>query len=94
MKRLNWKIIESNLREAREELEKLESQIGAATKPTEIELEFSLRHAYHHLNCSWNIRHTRTAKYRNLTEEDFRNWGKFPKGFDDLETVGEDEEGL
>jgi len=94
MKRLNWKIIESNIKEAREELQKIESQIGKRNKPAAIELELSLRHAYHHFNCAWNIRHTETAKYQNLTENDFRNWGKFPKGFDDSETTGEDEQDL
>ena len=91
MKRLNWRIIESNIREAREELEKLESQIAKVRKPTEFELEFTLRHAYHHLNSAWNVRHTETSKYRHMTEYDFKNWGKFPRGFDDLETYGEEE---
>ena len=92
MKRLNWKIIESNIREARQELQELESQIGKTRKPAEIEFELSLRHAYHHLNSAWNIRHTKTQKYRKLTESDFKKWGKFPKGFDDyLETYGGDD---
>jgi hypothetical protein len=90
MKKLNWKIMLSNIEEAREELVKLESQIAAAKKPAEVELELSLRHAYHHLNSAWNVRHTETKKYRNLTRSDFKKWGKFPKGFDDLETYGEE----
>ena len=83
MRKLNWKIIESNIREAREELEELERTIAKTNKPAEVELQLSLRHAYHHLNCAWNIRHTETAKYRNMTEDDFKTWGKFPEGFDD-----------
>jgi hypothetical protein len=94
MKIINCKIIESNIREAREELEKLESQLAKNEKPTEVELELSLRHAYHHLNFAWNIRHTETAKYQHSTDSDFKNWGKFPKGFDDIETCGEDEKYL
>ncbi len=90
MKKLNWKIILSNVKEAREELEELELQIAAARKPAEVELELSFRHAYHHLNSAWNVRHTETEKYRNLTRSDFKKWGKFPKGFDDLETPGEE----
>jgi dynactin complex subunit len=46
MKKLNWKIIESNIKETRDELEKLEAQITKTKKPTEIELELSLRHAF------------------------------------------------
>jgi hypothetical protein len=84
MKRLNWKIILSNIKEAREELEELESRIAATKKPAGVELELSLRHAYHHLNTAWNVRHTKTEKYKSLTKSDFRKWGKFPKGFDEL----------
>jgi hypothetical protein len=90
MKRLNWKIIASNVKEAREELEKLESQIASNSKPVEVELDLSLRHAYHHLNTAWNVRHTETQKYRTQTRSDFKKWARFPKGFDDLETLAED----
>ena len=90
MKNLNWKIIESNIREAREELEKIEEQIAKSKKPTEIELELSLRHAYHHLNFVWHVRHIETEKYSKLTQSDFIRWGKFPKGFDDWNTFGEE----
>jgi len=84
----------SNVKEARQELEKLESQIAGSQKPAEVELALSLRHAYHHLNSAWNVRHTKTEKYRNLTQSDFKKWGKFPEGFDDLETYGEESEAL
>jgi hypothetical protein len=88
MKKLNWKIILSNIKEAREELAELELQIASTKKPVEVELELSLRHAYHHLNTAWNVRRTETEKYKNLTESDFKKWGQFPTGFDDLETYG------
>jgi len=88
MKRLNWKIILSNVKEAREELEELESQIAAAKKPAEVELKLSFRHAYHHLNTVWHARHATTKQYKNLTDSDFKKWGMFPKGFDHLETLG------
>ncbi len=65
----------TEIREAREELEKLEHKIASSNKPVEIELELSLRHAYH--------RHIENGKYSNLTEADFKKWGKFPKGFDE-----------
>ncbi len=88
MKRLNWRIILSNIKEAREELEKLESRITTAKKLNEIEMELCLRHAYHHLNSAWNVRHIETDRQRNLTHSDFKKWGKFPAGFDNLETYG------
>jgi len=90
MKNLNWKIIEANIKEALEELENIEAQIAKSKKPNEIELELFLRHAYHHLNCAWNVRHTETKKYRNMSDADFMKWGKFPKGFDDLDTFGDE----
>lgn len=93
MKRLNWKVIQSNIQEAREALEKLESQISSSTKPNEVEFELSIRHAYHHLNTAWNARHAETEKYRNITDADFKTWGLFPEGFDDLSTYGAEDEG-
>lgn len=92
MKRLNWKVALSNIQEAREALEKLESQITSSKKTTEVEFELSIRHAYHHLNTAWNARHAETAKYRNMTDEDFKAWGLFPVGFDDLSTYGDEDE--
>jgi len=62
----------SNIKEAREELEELEARIASTKKPLEVELELSLRHAYHHINSAWNVRHIETRKYRNLTESDFK----------------------
>lgn len=84
MKNLNWKIILSNIKEAREELQELEKRIRSSEKLNEVYLEISLRHAYHHLNSAWNIRHTETKKYAHLTDSDFKKWGKFPRGLDTL----------
>ena len=84
MNKLNWEIISSNIQEAKEEIEKLENEIASSEKPEEVELELSLRHAYHHLNFAWNIRNFETEKYANLTDSDFNKWGKFPKGLDSL----------
>ena len=86
---MNHKIILSNLQEAREELDKFEAKLNSQDKPDEVEFELSLRHAYHHLNFAWNIRNVETEKYKNLTDTDFREWSKFPNGFDDLDTFGD-----
>ncbi len=92
MKRLNWKVIQSNIQEAREALEKLETQIASSNKPAEVEFELSIRHAYHHLNTAWNARRTGTDNYRNMSDEDFKKWGLFPTGLDDLSTYGAEDE--
>lgn len=94
MKRLNWRVILSNIQEAREELEKIEFQIASKEKPDEVELELSIRHAYHHLNTAWNARHAETDRYRSMTEEDFKAWGQFPIGLDDLDTYGSENEDM
>jgi hypothetical protein len=88
MKRLNWKIIMSNIQEAREELGQLETLISSRRKPVEVELDLALRHAYHHLNTAWNVRHIETERYRKQSKSEFTKWSKFPKGFDDLGNFG------
>ena len=81
---MDWKIILANIREAREQLEGLESQIASSNRPVETELELALRHTYHHVNMAWNVRHIETENYKKLTESDFKKWGKFPYGLDEL----------
>ena len=79
MRGLNWKIILSNITEAREQLQQSESRVANGEKVSEIELQIMLEHAYHHLNFAWNIRHAPTKRYANLTNEDFNLWSKYPK---------------
>ena len=79
MPKLNWKIILSNLAEAREQIEQIEEQANNGNKPSEIELQIMLEHVYHHLNFAWNIRHTSTENYSNLTDDEFNEWSQFPK---------------
>ena len=86
---MNWKIILSKIREAREEIEKIESEINSDSKLDETQLELSLRHAYHHLNFAWNTRNIETKIYKNLSKNEYKKWGQFPKGFDDLNSFGE-----
>lgn len=88
---MNYEIILSNLREACEEIEKLESKINSFDKPDEVDFELSLRHTYHHLNFAWNIRNLETEKYKNLKDTDFHEWGKFHNGFDDLSALGKND---
>jgi len=86
MSKLNWQIVESNIAEAREQLQELEERIKAGKPPGEIELEIMLRHAYHHLNVAWNVRNKSTEKYASLSENDLKQWGRFPAGFDSPST--------
>ncbi len=89
MKKLNWQIILSNVKEARKELEELEKTIESG-ESEQIELEISLRHAYHHLNFAWNTKNIPSEKYANLTDSEFKEWGRFPQDFDSLEVQGDE----
>lgn len=79
MNRLNWKIILSNVAEAREQLQKIERRVRRGGRLSEEELEVLIRHAYHHLNFAWNVRHVATSRYANLNDQEFRRWGRYPK---------------
>ena len=79
MKKLNWEIIASNVAEAREQLEAIESNVRGGTPPSEIEFREMLEHAYHHLNFAWNVRHVSSERYRHLSRAEFNKWGRFPK---------------
>jgi hypothetical protein len=79
MNKLNWKIIESNIAEAKEELENIEKQIQSSKKPNIAEFQISLQHAYHHLNFAWNAKYKKTKEYKEMTNKDFKKCGKYPK---------------
>jgi hypothetical protein len=84
LKRLNCRIIESNLTEAAAELERLRS-LASKARLTEDELQIGLRHAYHHLNFAWNIRYVPTAQYRRMTDLLFERWGRYPSEIEKLD---------
>lgn len=78
---MNHDIILGNIIEAIAELHNLRNRLESQdNKPDVKELRNSLRHAYHHLNFAWYIRKIDKEKYINLSERNFRRWGKFPKG--------------
>jgi len=79
----NPRIIESNLSEAIEQLEKLRD-CAARKELEEVQLQVGLQHAYHHLNFAWNVRRVSTSEYRNLTQAQFDRWGKYPSGIENL----------
>jgi len=75
---INWSIIRTNLREAREQLERLEQAAAEPGSISEGELLVGLSHAYHHLNFAWHIRREPTSRYRKLAARDFNRWSKIP----------------
>lgn len=86
---MNRQIIESNIREAREQLEKIEKSVAAGKRLSEGELFVMLQHAYHHLNFAWNARKVSNSRYAKLSEEEFNEWGKYPAAdIDDFALIG------
>jgi hypothetical protein len=88
MARLNREVILWNVSEAREELEQIEARLRGGGELTEGELSVMFGHAYHHLNFAWNARRVADEEYRDLKDEDFNAWGKFPTDIEPY-TVGE-----
>ena len=82
-RRLNRKIIASNLAEAIGQLEELRNS-AASGGLSEEELTVGLCRAYHHLNVAWNIRFVPTAQYAKVTQRQFDRWGKYPSGIERL----------
>ncbi len=79
MPKMNWKIIAGDIKEAREQLEEIESRIAGTDRPSEGELLVMFEHAYHHLNVAWNARGISTKRYTNLTDMEFNKWSQYPK---------------
>jgi len=79
--KMNLEIIKSNILEALEELQNIKDEIESKDLE-EIDFEIMLRHVYHHLNVAWNIRNKSTNNYRNMNDNEFEEWGKYPKDID------------
>lgn len=75
---MNNEIILYNIKEAREQLEEIE-ELLIDENLSEINFETQLEHTYHHLNFAWNIRHSSTEEYKEMSEDNFKKWSKFPK---------------
>lgn len=84
---MNRQIIESNIKEAREQLEEIEKKLSASL--TEGEFLVMLQHAYHHLNFAWNARRVSNSRYAKLSEEEFNEWSKYPAAdIEDFALIG------
>ncbi len=78
MPRLNKRNILYNIKDAREQLENIEKFLEE-NNLSEIELQIKLEHTYHHLNFAWNIRYLTDKRFKQLSDDDFNEWGKYPK---------------
>ena len=94
MAKLNWEIILSNVAAACEELERIKARVEGGDPPAEGQLQIMLEHAYHHLNCAWNVRHVSTKSYAQLTDADFNRWSQFPKEIEEWKIVKRKDKGV
>ena len=84
MDELTWENISCNLEDALEELKRLNERALLGDMPDEVEFRIAMQHIYHHLNFAWNTRHESVQNYAGMMNEEFKQWGKFPK---DLELL-------
>ena len=82
MPRLNRNVIQENMAEAIEELQRLLAKL-AAGKLDESEYEVGMQHAFHHLNFAWNTRYWPMKRHKKLSKADFKKGSQYPR---DLET--------
>lgn len=81
-KPINWSLVAGNLAEARAEIEAFEAMLKSKHRRSEVALQLSLEHAYHHLNVAWNARRASAKQYRNITDAQFNRWGIFPRAIE------------
>ena len=79
----NRALIRSNIAEAIEQLQKIEVQASNGTLSEEA-LQVQLLHAYHHLNFAWNVRRVSSSTYVRIIEDQFQQWGMYPKDIEEL----------
>jgi len=82
-KPINWSVVAGNLAQAREELESIEAAIGRRRGRSEVALQHSLEHAYHHLNIAWNARRATSKQYSAMSDAQFNRWAKYPRGIEE-----------
>ena len=76
----NKDLITSNIEEAKEELERILSDLASDPEYSEGEFQTALEHAYHHLNFAWHIRNVEEERAGACSQEDFVKWSKYPAG--------------
>ena len=84
MPKLNWEVILYNIKDAREQLQEIESLVNEGISPSKGELKVKIEQTFHHLIFAWNTRHVSTKRYAGLSDKDFNEWSKFPKEMKDV----------
>ena len=83
---LNKEWVLSNLRDAKEELDRTITEIETDPGYEFGELSVAMAHIYHHVNSAWNSREASEQEVTECSEESFSRWRQMP---DDIRLASE-----
>jgi hypothetical protein len=67
-----------HLQEAEEELARTIKELRQSPEYDIGEYIVAMQHLYHHLNTAWNARDATSEQAEHVTDEDFKQWGRYP----------------
>ena len=79
---MNKEFVLFDLREALEELQRTINEIETDDDYGNEEFQVAMSHLYHHLNTAWNSRDASSERHIECSNEDFKQWRRFPKESD------------
>ena len=85
---MNKRFIISNLKEAKEELEKTIQSIESEKDYGFGDFHVGMAHAFHHLNSAWNGRDISDTEWKEYSDETYARLERFPV---DLLLIGQDQ---
>ena len=68
-----------NLEEAKEELDRIITDIKKNEDYEYGEYLVAMGHLYHHLNTAWNSRNASEKEVEECSDKNFKKWRRFPK---------------
>lgn len=81
---MNRDFVLFNLREAREEIDRSVKDLEGNPEYSWEEFSVAMMHLYHHVNTAWNARNSTAEQSENCSDEDFKNWSRYPSDLDPL----------
>ena len=79
---MNHQVVLFHLREAKEELDRTVARLATKPEYNPEEFQVAMSHLYHHLNTAWNARDQTNEQFRQCSDEDFKQFRKFPRAAD------------
>jgi hypothetical protein len=75
---MNKRFVLFNLREAKEELERMIRELEDDPKYDDADFVVAMSHLYHHLNTAWNARDSSESEAVECSQQNFDRWRQFP----------------